>query len=83
MMKTENLTSTQTATLFKVLPLMLTAENNEISEYTARTAGANLNSLRALVRADILAVRYGDFIAPIGTPYAGQTLRNQAFYTAV
>ena len=77
MTNTANLPKTQTKTL-----AILAAMTGEISEYTARTRGANVAALKALITKGHLTVRYGDFVMPVG-PLAGETLSNQAFYTVV
>jgi len=68
----------RTATI--VLSLAVLAEGGEVSEYAARTAGAHLNALAALVRKGVLVRRFGPFVLPTG-PYAGQTV-TEAFYSA-
>jgi hypothetical protein len=82
MMTTENLTSSQIATLAKIQPLLDTAVDGEISEFAARSAGAHLASLRALVRAGVITVRRGPMVAPEGHACAGEMLMSEAFYAA-
>lgn len=81
MNKEEPLTKTQFATAAVVLALATVSENGEVSVYAARTGGAWVQALSALVKKGVLTVRYGDFVMPTG-PYAGQTLTDQPFYSA-
>lgn len=74
------LTKTQFKTAVAVLGLIALSETGEVSEYAARTNGAWVTALSALVSKGILTVRRGDFIPPNG-PYAGQVLTNQAYYS--
>lgn len=78
---TPKLTPTQFKTAVTVLGLAALSEDGEVSEYDARTNGAHLTALRALVDKGVLHVRRGDFVMPTG-PYAGETLTGQAFYSA-
>lgn len=73
------LTATQTKTADIVLDLITATDGGEISEYAARTSGANLNALYALVRKGVLTVRRGEFEMPAG-PYAGEIVE-AAFYS--
>lgn len=75
MTNTANLPKTQAKTL-----AILADMPGEVSEYTARTNGANMAALKALTTKGYLTVRYGNFVMPIG-PLAGETLLCQAFYT--
>lgn len=79
--KRPEITDTQFKTLATVCSLAVLAENGEVSEYAARTQGANMNSLDALVRKGVLARERKPFVMPTG-PYAGQTIQ-EPFYSAV
>jgi hypothetical protein len=60
----------QTKTLLKILPLMVVAEDGEITEYAARAAGAGLPQLRALANKGVLIRRMGTCVLTEG-PSAG------------
>jgi len=73
--------TTTTALQSKTLSIVQAlAATGEVSEYAARTAGARVDALGALVRKGLLTVRYGDFVMPAG-PLAGETLTSQSFYS--
>ena len=74
------ITDTQFKTLVTVCSLGVLAENGEVSEYAARTHGANMNSLNALIRKGVLVKVRKPFVMPVG-PYAGETFQ-EWFYTA-
>jgi hypothetical protein len=80
-MNTAKLTKTQFKTAVTVLGLAVLAEDGEVSEYAARTNGAWVAALSALVEKGVLTVRTGPFVMPVG-PYAGQELAGQRFYSA-
>lgn len=80
-MNAAKLTKTQFKTATIILALAVLAEDGEVSQYEARRAGAWTEALSALVDKGILVREYKSFVMPSG-PYAGQTLQNQAFYSA-
>ena len=79
MTTTAKLTDKQFAAAAVVLALATITEGAEVSEYAARTGGARLDSLRALVRKGILVTETKPFVMPTGI-YAGQTFQ-ETFYS--
>jgi hypothetical protein len=80
MTTTAKLSKTQFATAVTVLGLAALSETGEVSEYAARTNGAWVAALAALVSKGVLVARRGDFLMPEG-PYAGQVV-SQLWYSA-
>lgn len=76
------LTSLQFGTAAVVLALATVSETGEVAEFDARTGGARVDALKALVKKGVLTVRFGDWTATESHTYAGETLTNQAFYAA-
>jgi hypothetical protein len=72
MTTTAALTATQFKTAATVLSLAVLAENGEVSEYAARTNGAWLPALKALVGKGVLTRTKRPFVMPVGL-YAGET----------
>lgn len=80
MTTTAKLTDTQFKTAVTVLGMAALSETGEVSEYAARTNGAWVAALSALVKKGVLVVRRGEMVMPVG-PYVGQTLPEN-FYSA-
>lgn len=86
MTTTAKLTKTQAKTAMTVALLGVVAEAGEfseageVSEYAARTNGAWVAALAALVSKGVLVARRGEFLMPVG-PYAGQVV-SQLWYSA-
>lgn len=74
------LTGNQFKTAVTVLGMIALSANGEVSEFEARTNGAQVRALAALVSKGLITVRRGEFTMPTG-PLAGTTLQGQAFYS--
>ncbi len=77
---TQTMTAKQFATAAVVLALATVAKDGQVSEYAARTGGARVDALNALVRKGVLVRTYAPFVMPVG-PYAGQAV-SEAHYAA-
>jgi hypothetical protein len=72
------LTANQIKTLDIITFLAAESEDGKVSEYAARTAGATMTAIRALLRRGVLTVTTGPFRMPTG-PYAGEIME-ESFY---